>query len=82
MDFIVETNVPMHVQGRGRQPSPLKFPFMRMEIGDSFLIEADISDKKTLDSWRRKVLAAKKRVPDMKFMTAIVGDGLRVWRKA
>ena len=82
MEFIVENDVPMHVQGRGRQPSPLKFPFLRMEIGDSFLISCDIGDKKALDSWRRKVLTAKKRVPDMKFSTAIVGDGLRVWRKA
>ena len=51
MDFIVENDVPMHVQGRGRQPSPLKFPFLRMEIGDSFLISCDTDDKKALDSW-------------------------------
>lgn len=82
MEFIVENDVPMQIQGRGRQPSPLKFPFLRMEIGDSFLIPCDINDKKAVDSWRRKVLTAKKRVSDMKFATAIMSDGLRVWRRA
>lgn len=80
MEFVVESDIPMHVTGRGRRASPSKFPLSQMRVGDSFLIPCDTQDKKIVDSWRRKVLVAKKRMEGGKWATAVVSDGLRVWR--
>jgi hypothetical protein len=51
-----------------------------MQVGDSFLIPCDVKEKKAVDSWRRKLLTAKKRMDGGKWATAVVSDGLRVWR--
>jgi len=78
MSFKIESDVPMPKLARGRVAAT-RFPLAEMEIGESFLIPCDVADKKTLDSWRRKVLAAKKRVKDAQFKTFTVADGLRVF---
>lgn len=78
MTFTIETNVPMPKIARGRVAAA-KFPLAEMDVGESFLIPCDINDKKTLESWRRKVLMAKKRVEDAEFKTFRVADGLRVF---
>ena len=81
--FSVESNVPMVAHARGRKPT--NFPFAEMEVKDSFLIECDITDKKAVDSWRRKFAAAKKRFTasnDSSFKTGLVEGGMRVWRTA
>lgn len=80
MSFVVERGIPMQVSGRGRRPGPSKFPLNQMQVGDSFLIPCDVKDKKAVDSWRRKLLTAKKRMDGGKWATAVVSDGLRVWR--
>jgi hypothetical protein len=51
-----------------------------MRVGDSFLIPCDTTDKKTVESWRRKLLVAKKRMEGGEWSTATVSDGIRVWR--
>lgn len=76
--FVVEVNVPQ-VSSRGRRAGPSKFPLHEMDVGDSFLIPCDGS-KKALDSWRRKLLTAKKRMSSGTWATAQVEGGLRVWR--
>lgn len=53
-----------------------------MHIGQSFLIPFDTTDAKLVDSWRRKVAAAKKKVQGAEYRTATMSDGLRVWRTA
>jgi hypothetical protein len=53
-----------------------------MDIGNSFLIQCDPNDKKAVDSWRRKLLVAKKRIEGGEWTTAKVSDGIRVWRTA
>jgi hypothetical protein len=56
-----------------------------MEVGDSFLIPFDPSGdegKKVVDSWRRKVLNARKKFVGLETRTAVMSDGLRVWRTA
>jgi len=56
-----------------------------MAVGDSFLIECDVADKKALSNWRRKFLMAKKvflSSYEGAFQTATVSDGVRVWRTA
>ena len=61
------------------------FPFADMGVGHSFLIPFDPSGdegKKLVDSWRRKVAAAKKKVEGAEYRTATMSDGLRVWRTA
>jgi len=78
MTFQIESGVPMPKLMRGRV-SATKFPLDSMEVGESFLIPCDPADKKTLDSWRRKVLMAKKKVTDADFKTFTVADGLRVF---
>lgn len=78
--FKVEAGIPVVANrgGRGRKATP--FPLGEMDIGDSFLIECDPKDKKQVESWRRKLLTAKKRMDGGEWTTAIVADGLRVWR--
>jgi len=83
MTFTVESGVPIPKRTRGRAPTP--FPMSNMQVGDSFLIECDVADKKTLSNWRRKFLMAKKvflASYEGAFQTATVGDGIRVWRTA
>jgi hypothetical protein len=67
------------------------FPFADMGVGHSFLIPFDPSGdegKKLVDSWRRKVLNARKKFEgtegyeDFETRTAVMSDGLRVWRTA
>jgi hypothetical protein len=68
------------------------FPFADMGVGHSFLIPFDPSGdegKKLVDSWRRKVLNARNRLnnaqlhgEDLETRTAVMSDGLRVWRTA
>lgn len=76
--FKIEADVPMPKLARGRVAAT-RFPLAEMEVGESFLIPCDPKDKKTLDSWRRKVLMAKKKVGDADFKTFTVSDGLRVF---
>ena len=80
MDFHVESGVPLAVNRGGRGRKPTAFPLHQMAVGDSFLIPCDTAEKKTVDSWRRKLLVAKKRMEGGKWTTAIVSDGIRVWR--
>ncbi len=82
MTFKIEAGVPMAaIVGRGRRPS-VTFPLHQMDVGDSFLIPCNVKDKKEVDSWRRKLLAQKKRMDGGKWATAVVSGGLRVWRTA
>jgi hypothetical protein len=82
MAFVIESGVAAISGKRGRKPT--EFPLDQMAVGDSFLIPlADTTEKKSVESWRRKFLVAKKRFNESfegKFQTAVVEGGLRVWR--
>ena len=85
MAFVIESGVAPVSGKRGRKPT--EFPLDQMGVGDSFLIGIEVEDaderKKQVESWRRKFLVAKKRFSEKfegKFTTAVVADGLRVWR--
>ena len=93
MTFTIEKGikyVSTALGGRGRKAT--EFPLADMEPEDSFLIECDVTSKKALDSWRRKLLAAKKRFAAEYDATGIVfrtsidskndKKGLRVHRTA
>jgi hypothetical protein len=78
MTFQVESGIDLPRLARGRRAT--EFPLTEMDVGDSFLIPFDVTDGKLVDSWRRKVAAAKKKVQGGEFRTATMSDGLRVWR--
>lgn len=83
--FQVQSGVPIPKSARvGRRGTA--FPFADMEIGDSFVIEFDPTGdegKKATDSWRRKILTAKKKLPEsFETRTAVLSNGLGVWRTA
>lgn len=94
MAFVIESGVTPVSNKRGRKAT--EFPLGEMAVGDSFMIptvpkvaedadEAAIAEatKKMIESWRRKVLIAKKSFCaefEGKFQTAVVDGGLRVWR--
>lgn len=90
MQFQLEADVRPVAGKRGRKPT--EFPLELMDVGISFLIPCDPTSKKEVESWRRKLLVAKKRFAESleegderKFTTAVVdsddqGHGLRVWR--
>ena len=91
MAFVIESGVAPVTGKRGRKPT--EFPLDQMAVGDSFLIPCNAQEKKEVESWRRKLLVAKKRFAEtfengdeFKFTTAVVSDengaGLRVWRTA
>ena len=93
MSFTIDKGIPYVSTTGGRGRKPTQFPLNELEKGDSFLIKCDPTNKKELDSWRRKLLGAKKRfaaefVADgIKFNTLAVNDevkgkGLRVYRTA
>jgi hypothetical protein len=82
MNFQVEAGIPQVTNRGGRGRKPTAFPLADMDIGDSFLIQCDPNDKKAVDSWRRKLLVAKKRIEGGEWTTAKVSDGIRVWRTA
>jgi len=88
MSFVIEKNVPHVATPRGRKPT--EFPFQSMEVSDSFLIPLaeDLTAEaftKAVDSWRRKIRLSVKvlnKEYDCKFSTAVVPEGLRVYRTA
>jgi len=70
----INKNVPIPPPSRGPGASS-KYPFAKMEVGDSFL--ADVSPSKVSSSAR----AWAKRKGG-RFVTRIEGDHVRVWRVA
>lgn len=89
MAFVIEKGIPLVASPRGRRP--VEFPFTDMtEVGDTFLIPIEAGEDgelpvKAIDSWRRKVRIGAKPVQKefgVKFTTALVPEGLRVYRTA
>ena len=80
MTFQIESGFDLPRPARGRRA--VEFPLIDMGVGDSFLIPFDTTEPKLVDSWRRKVGAAKKKVAEAEYRTATMSDGLRVWRTA
>jgi len=85
MTFAIESGIAPVSGKRGRKAT--EFPLADMAVGDSFLISCDTQEKKQVESWRRKLMVAKKRLAqaynsEFKFTTAVVAGGLRVWRSA
>lgn len=74
MSFAIEKGVDVtKAAGRGR---PWKYPFLEMEIGDSFFVPADLAEKV-----RAAATSAGRRY-GKKYVTRKEGNGRRVWRIA
>lgn len=59
-----------------------RYPFRKMEVGDSFLVKCDEGDRvKISKRVSASMFAAAKRCK-MKFSLRSVTDGVRVWRVA
>jgi hypothetical protein len=73
-NFIIEKKIPIP-----KKCHPLKYPFYKMDIGDSFLVE--VKDKCEIGAIRATCvyLFRKHR---LKFITRSMGDKIRVWRVA
>ena len=70
MTFEIERGVPMPKLRN-------KYPFEHMDVGDSFLVPADMKDEiKTISS---AASYAGKQLK-FKFVTKTVDEGVRVWR--
>lgn len=65
----IEKNIPI--------PSKSKYPFARMEIGDSFFISS--AHINTISSCRSSFCKTKEG-KDKQFSCHTVDDGVRVWR--
>jgi len=71
MKIKIEKNIPFTGHGNNG-----KFPFYKMEVGDSFLV--GLEDKSSLQSMD----SAYGRKNNKKFTTRQSDDGIRVWRIA
>ena len=77
MSFVIQSGITRAITGRGRKPT--QFPLSSMNVGDSFLMECDISKTAEVESWRRKLRVAAKRYAEQngdgyKFETAVVSE--------
>lgn len=76
MKIEVDSNIP--IPARRRRPS--KYPFEKMDLGDSFFIESTEDRPNPERALGSVVHAANKRYGEMKFRIAKVDGGARVWR--
>jgi hypothetical protein len=80
--FKVEPNIPLPNIPRGAQPSPARYPWAEMKIGDSFFIPLL---NKTLINVRGGLQIDLKKYylqegVKIKITTRSIDNGLRVWR--
>lgn len=82
MTFHIESGIPIPKrEAVGRKGT--NFPFADMAVGESFLMPCDVTSEKNIVNWRRKLAASRKRTsPEITLRTAVVSDGVRVWRTA
>ena len=77
-DFKIEKNIPIPPRAGGRNGS--KYPFRKLEVGDSTFVEGKPSKIASA------LQAAAKKMPKGSFTSRAVTedgkDGLRVWRQA
>lgn len=81
-DFKVDHNIPLPSVNRGAPPTPIRYPWDNMGIGDSFFVP--ILDK-TIMSIRGFINSDLKKYQHQfgkkyKITTRAIDDGIRVWR--
>lgn len=80
--FEIEEGIP--VPPRANRPAgESKYPFVHMEVGDSFLVPVDSTTGDTTTKARGRVVQACTKASkryDVKFIARVVSGGVRVWR--
>jgi hypothetical protein len=75
MKYRIEKNVPIpEGTGRGR---PAKYPFAKMQVGDSFLVMGSPNEQSTAQKSAHSFAQIN---PKFKFVTRTLNHGLRIWR--
>lgn len=74
----IEKNIPVPARSHD---SRMKYPFHQMDVGDSFVVRAseDVGIDLLTKRMRTTMGAAARRM-GRKFVLAIEGDSVRVWR--
>jgi hypothetical protein len=80
--FRIEQNIPVPTIPRGAPPSPIKYPWAEMKIGDSFFVP--LVDK-TIITIRGAINIDLKKFSNqtgnkIKITTRAIDNGVRVWR--
>ena len=78
--FDIEKNVeiPKKAGAFGR---PNKYPFGRMDVGDSFIVPFDDEDiSRVRNRVSQAINKAQKKSPSMRFTLRKLPEGVRVWR--
>ena len=75
----IDKNVEMPKSERkGYKKRESKYPFAVMEVGDSFLVPAEMN----FLNLRQAIMRRKKTTPNEKYKTRQTKEGRRVWRIA
>lgn len=74
--YKIEKNIPIATK---QLPPRAKYPFAKLEIGDSFLVKP--SDRKTYVNLYQAIQRCKRQSPPpLKFITRRTENGIRCWR--
>jgi hypothetical protein len=80
--FKIEQNVPLPAIPRGAPPSPIKYPWSELNVGDSFFVP--LVDKNIMAIRTAIILDLKKFSTQtgqkIKITTRAIDNGVRVWR--
>lgn len=71
--FQIEKNIPIP----GVAARNTKYPFLQLEVGDSFFVPCAEEQKK---SFRGRLAGRVVKIKDRKFTVRSVDGGMRVWR--
>jgi hypothetical protein len=74
----VEKGIPLPPRNNARDGNG-KYPFARMEVGDSFFIEAD---EQTAQRIQNRACNAYRYYRPKEFATRRIEGGIRIWRTA
>ena len=77
--FEIEQGIAIPEARSGRYGSLSKYPFSKMQLGDSFLLRTNGDGKKGLEIERSRVLLDAKKYK-VKVATRTVPGGVRVWK--
>jgi hypothetical protein len=76
-EFVIEKNIPVPAYNPAKRR---KYPFMYLEVGDSFFVEANGDKFKKIEATIRSSSGHYHKMSGRKFAVKRVDGGLRCWR--
>ncbi len=83
----IEKNIPIPSSVTRKDTGRSKYPFLEMEVNDSFLITVESLNKKQIENARVAILSAARRLKQqgklekrLVFISKVLPEGIRVWR--